>query len=195
MRNLGIWILWAFLFLALTPWAQAQSGPIRITKVALYDLSYSSSAQLALDTTRGTCGRLDQNGDGDTFDEGDFVLEEFSDDLVGVTIANDSVYTLRVEKMSYRIPRVAGKKYRSIALAPSSAHEIAAGEEKEVLFLFTKTQDDGTKQFIRSSSSIPDDLGFRSVFFEVRGRVASNSLVRLSGRSGMSFGDVDHCGG
>jgi hypothetical protein len=167
------------------------SGSLRLSDVVLAE---NSADTLSIDVSRGTCGFIDQNGDGDTTDAGDVDPEPFTDTTVKFAINNETSESVNFTSFSYEVSGSSGSgtTYSSTELAFSLGGSIAPKGTATLTGLFLKANSSG-KSFTGTSAIIPASLGFRNVTFTLFGTTASGSSVQVQASVGMSFGNFDKC--
>lgn len=186
-------LVFALFWLIVVPLAFSQNS-VQISEVVFLDQgSLGGTQDLAIDLVRGTCGALDQNGDGDTSDPGDFELESFHDTLVTLKINNQSSTAVRFSKLYYRLPHASGKLRKWLGgLAPVSPSIIAPKTEGAVSFFVFKADGAGKKTF-RPALPLTDNLGFQDISLRLEGRTGAGRSLRISETSALSFGNEDRC--
>lgn len=175
-------LLVALGFIAPSAGYAAPAVKAKIVGIKLYDEGSidADSASIRLDTTNTTCGGADE--------------EPFHDALLGVSLKNDYLSALRVERLTYSVPNYngLGAKFKSISLSPAGQLEIAAKTTAEIIFAFAY-QSAGEKYFAGADSAINSSLGFRNITYKVRARTGNGRVVNLAGSSVMSIGEIDRC--
>jgi hypothetical protein len=156
-----------------------------ISRLGIFDDSSPSGEptfDASIDTLQGVCST------GDTAEE----PEPFRDTYVGITIKNSASSTLRLQRLSYVLPRANGRKtYTSPPLGFIGALEVAPNSEKTI-YAPIISQESGEKKLPRSRISVGKIIGFRTVTFRVAATVA-NRPTTLSGAITLSFGNFDRC--
>lgn len=173
-----------FLFLILSI-APCYSQSVFISRLGIFDDSTPSGEptfDASIDTVQGVCS------EGGTNQE----PEPFRDTYVGITIKNGATSTLRLQRLSYVLPRASGRKtYTSPPLGFIGALEVAPNSEKTI-YAPILSQSSGEKQLPRSRISVAKIIGFRTATFRIAATVA-NRPVNLSGAMTLSFGNFDRC--
>ena len=170
------------LLLTLSP-CHAQSA--FISRLGIFDETAPSGEptfDASIDTLQGVCST------GGGVEE----PEPFRDTYVGITIKNSAPSTLRLQRLSYVIPRALGRKnYNSPSLGFIGALEIAPNSEKTI-YAPILSQAAGEKKLPRSRISVPKIIGFRTVTFRV-GATVANRPLQLTGAMTLSFSNFDRC--
>lgn len=156
-----------------------------ISRLGIFDESTPSGEptfDTSIDTVQGVCSS----------GAGAEEPEPFRDTYVGITIKNNSSSTLRLQRLSYVIPRASGRKnYSSPSLGFIGALEVGPDTEKTI-YAPILSQSAGEKKLPRSRISVGKIIGFRTATFRVTGTVA-NKPINLSGAITLSFGNFDRC--
>lgn len=185
-RNL-LEILAGMLLIALGLLIGATNGhaqSLAITKLGVFDAvkpSGEPTSDASIDTVQGTCGEGDSQKP-----------EPFFDTYLAITIANRASSSLRLDRVSFTIPRLSGRRaYRSPRLGFIGALEVPPDSEK-IVYAPILSQRNGRKRFqgVRVDSS--SVIGFRTVSVLVTGTVAQRQ-VQLPATLTLSFGDFDRC--
>lgn len=169
----------------------ANNGTILITSVVA---SENDSDTISIDVEQGTCGREDQNGDGDTTDDGDFKPEEYTDTILKFTVKNETAEAINLSSFSYDISGASGSgtSFSSNELAFVSGGNVPAGSSVTLTGLFLRAGG-GRKFFNGSSTAISTSTGFRNVSITLFGTAASGQSVTAEATVGLSFNNFNKC--
>lgn len=160
---------------------RAYTNRARIIAIQAMDLGLDSEVTTSIDVTQDEC------------DEDD-TLEQFSDTILKIIVANDSYSTLQCNKISFSVPNatLTGKGFRSKKYSVVGLREVEGQNELGELYSLGFDSYEGAKFFPGSSTAIPQGLGFRNItvrlFCKLEGR-----RVTLKGRTALSFDNFDRC--
>jgi len=181
-------------------------GEVRLTSITAAE---NGQDTVTIDVYLGSCGMVDQNGDGDKVDACDLAPEPFTDTLVKFSVTNTTSQRIFLRSFKYSISDSDGfgTPFESSQLAFSSGGEVGPSMSAELTGLFLRGGGSGNsscagypsgriglrKYFTGKSTPIPTDLGFKNVTFTLRGVDGSGRPIEVSGRAGLSFSNYDKC--
>lgn len=154
------------------------SRKARITAVTAIDTG-DDEKTTAIDVVRTVCD--------------DSSAEPFYDSLLKITVVNDSLGTLQIQRVRYEVPRAYGTraKFKSRRLVPIGSGYVPPGETS-FQALFLDATENG-KTYHAKTTPIPADLGFRNVTVTLEGRDSRGAKFTLQARTALSFDEVDRC--
>lgn len=169
-----------------------QAESIRETKVTIYDEGSVSEEPFApaVDTDQGACGTGT-----------DLTAEPFFDTMIGLTIRNPGLTTIRFSRFQYTVRATTGSgTFRSKGIALSGPREVLpddredeSDDEGTEIRAFLLQASNGNKSFIGDNSAVPSDFGIRTVRYTLSGRDGRGRKITLKGRVTISFHDINRC--
>jgi len=169
----------------------ANNGSILISSVTARE---NGEDTISLDVEQGSCGSEDKNGDGDSTDPGDIIIETFTDSTLSFAVKNETAEAVNFSSFSYEVSGASGSgtSYSSSELAFTSGGNIAPGSTSTLTGLFLRAGA-GRKSFTGSSTAISTGTGFRNIRIKLFGTASSGESVTAEAVVGLSFNNFNKC--
>ena len=166
------------------------TGGLSAATVELLTVVSSDAASTGLDTTAGLCGQDDPATATD-----ERTPEPFTDDLVRITINNNSNQTVRFGSYTYSVDNAnaSGGQFNSGPISIDlDKGGIASGDSGSFTVLFVDANNGG-KRFQGATGNI-SFAGFRNVTFRIVGQNDLGEEVTVTARIAISFDNFNNCG-
>ncbi|MCB0332602.1 MAG: hypothetical protein KDD55_03830 [Bdellovibrionales bacterium] len=162
-----------------------RSNRFRITGAELLDQGMSGAVGTGIDTKQDLCSAEDE----------DPVYEPFNDSLVRLYVTNGYAGNIFVRKVGYRIRDADGngRTHRATRLSPIGVREVPADSSGNEILAFFMEMQGADKVFAGADFTLPEDLGFRTVVFVLRGRDHLGNRIVARLRTTLSFDNFDRC--
>lgn len=185
-------VKWLIPFMALFAASTGWTESIRETQVTVYDEGTVSEPPFApaVDTDQGSCGTGT-----------DVTSEPFFDTLIGLTVKNPGLTTVKFSRFQYSVRATSGTgTFRSKGIALSGPTEVPPDNKEDTgddagveIRAFLLQASSGFKHFIGDSSSVPSNFGVRTIRYTLTGKDGRRRKVTLKGRISISFHSINRC--
>lgn len=155
-----------------------------MTAINAYDSGDTSAASTSIDITQSACGSAGSTP----------TAEPFFDTLIGLTIVNDSSFSVNFQSLRFTVANFdgAGSTFRSGSLSLIGESNVDANGGQSTIFSLVFDANSGGKRFFGASSNI-SDRGFKNLTFTLTGVNESGDTVTVSGSTALSFDNFNHC--
>ena len=125
------------------------------------------------------------------------VGEPWTDALVTIEVVNNSSQDVHFGTMTYTVPEATGEgtsDYTTPAIAVTGDAAVSAnGGTASFTFIFMEGTNNG-KEWVGGSGAPLDDLGVRSIFFELTGQSGLGEEINVSSSQAARFDNYNNCG-